>query len=104
MNSILRKYLDKFIVFFINKTLIYSKIKQEHEKHLTIILHVLREQWLFANFSKCNFFKNTIQYLGHVVSKYGISVSLDKIKAITEWHVPNNVTDIRSFTGITGYY
>ena len=55
-------------------------------------------------FSKCNFSKDKIQYVEHVVSKDGISVDLDKIKAIIECYVPKNVTDIRSFMGITGYY
>ena len=57
MNSILSNYLDKFVVVFIDDILIYSKNKQEHEEHLRIILQVLREQQLFANFSKCDFFQ-----------------------------------------------
>ena len=65
---------------------------------------MLREQQLFAKFTKCELFKDIIQYLGHVVSKYGIFVDLDKIKAITEWPVPKKVTYIISFMGITGYY
>ena len=65
---------------------------------------MLREQQIFSKFRKCDLFKERIKYLGHMVSKDGISVDPGKIKAITEWHVPNNVTDIRSFTGMTGYY
>ena len=104
MNSIISSYLDKFVVIFIDDILIYLKNKQEHEEHIKIILQVLREQQLYAKFSKCDFFKDGIQYLGHVVSKDGISVDPDKIKAITKWIVPKNVTDIRSFMGIIGYY
>ena len=58
---------------------------------------MLREQQLFSKFIKCDFFKDKIQYLGHVVSKEGISVDPNKIKAIIEWHVSKNVTNIRSF-------
>ena len=65
---------------------------------------MLREQQLYAKFSKCDFYKYKIQYLGHVVSNDGISVDPDKIKAIMEWSVPKKVSDIRSFMGITGYY
>ena len=54
---------------------------------------MLREQQLFSKFNKCDFFKYIIQYLGHVVSKDGISVDPDKIKAVTEWHVPKNIID-----------
>ena len=64
----------------------------------------LREHQLFAKFSKCDFFKDKIQYLGHVVTKEGISVDPEKIKAIEDWLVPKDITDVRSFMGITGYY
>ena len=100
----LSNYLDNFVVVFIDNMLIYSKNEQEHKEHLNIILQVLREQELYTKFSKCDFFKYKIQYLGHVVSKDGISVDPNKIKAITEWSVPNNVTDISSFMGIIKYY
>ena len=72
------------MVLFINNILIYYKNKQEHEEHLSIVLQVLREQQIYAKFRKCDFFKDKIQYLGHVVSKDGISFDLDKIKAIIE--------------------
>ena len=104
MNNILSNYLDKFLVFFIEDILIYSKNEQEHKEHLKIVLQVLREQQLYAKFSKCDFFKDKIQYLEHIMSKYGISVNPDKVKAIMEWSVPKNVSDIRSFMGITRYY
>ena len=64
----------------------------------------LREHQLFTKFSKCDFFKDKIQYLGHVVTKEGISVDPEKIWAIEDWSVPKDVTDVRSFMGITGYY
>ena len=64
----------------------------------------LREHQLFAKFSKCDFFKDKIQYLGHIVTKEGISVDPEKIRAIEDWSVPKDVTDVRSFMGITGYY
>ena len=102
MSIILSNYLDKFVVVFIDDILIYSKNEQENEERLKLVLQVLREQQLSAKFSKCDLFKDKIQYLGHVVSKDGISIDLDKIKAIIEWSVPKNITDIRSFMGITG--
>ena len=104
MNSILSNYLDKFVVIFIDNILIYSKNKLEHEEHIKIILQVLKEQQLYAKFSKCDFFKDQIEYLGHVVSNDGISIDPDKINAITKWRVPKNVTGISSFMGIIGYY
>ena len=104
MNKVLHKYLDKFVVVFIDGVLIYSKSKEEHEEHLKNFLQVLREHQLYAKFNKCDFFKDKIQYLGHVITKEGISVDLEKIKAIEKWSVPKDVTDVRSFMGITSYY
>ena len=80
MNIVLSKYLDKFVVIFIDDILIYSKTKEEQDEHLQIILQVLREHQLYAKFSKCEFYKDKLQYLGHVISEEGISVDLDKIK------------------------
>ena len=60
LKSILRNYLDKFVVVFIDGILIYSKNEQEHEDHLRIVLQVLREQQLYAKFNKCDFFKDKI--------------------------------------------
>ena len=65
---------------------------------------MLREQQLFVKFSKCNFFKYRIQYLGYVVSNDGILVDPDKIKSIMECPVPKNTIDIISFMGIIDYY
>ena len=61
---------------------------------MQIILQVLREHKVYAKFSKCEFYKDKIQYLGNVISKEEISVDPDKIKAIIDWHVPKDVTDV----------
>ena len=60
MNNIMHKYLDKFVVVFIDDILIYSKSKEEHKEHLKIVLQELREHQLYAKFSKCDFFKDKI--------------------------------------------
>jgi hypothetical protein len=104
MNSISSEYLDKFVVVFIDDILVYSKIEEEHEEHLRIVLKMLREHKLYANFDKCDFYQKKIQYLGHVISAEGIVVDPEKTKAIMEWLVPKDVEDIQSFMGITGYY
>ena len=65
---------------------------------------MLREHQLYAKFSKCDFFKDKIDNFGHALTKDGILVDPDKIKEINEWPFPKDVTDVRSFMGITGYY
>ena len=104
MNSIFSQYLDKFVVVFIYDILVYSKMEEEHDEHLWIVLQTLRKHKLYAKFDKCAFFQKEIQYLGHVISSEGITVDPEKIKSIMECPVPKDVADIRSFMGITGYY
>jgi hypothetical protein len=104
MNNVLSKFLDKFVLVFIDDILIYSKNREEHEEHLRLVLQVLREHQLYAKFSKCDFFQKQIHYLGHVLSKEGVAVDPDKIRSIMEWPTPKDVSDIRSFMGLAGYY
>ena len=89
---------------FIDNILIYSKSEEEHKEHLKIVLQELQEHQLLEKFSKYDFFKDKIQYLGHVVTKEGISMDPEKIKEIKDWPVLKDVTDVRSFMGITSYY
>ena len=59
---------------------------------------------MYAKFSKCDFYKEEIQYLGHIITREGIVVDPEKIRTIIEWRVPKDVADIRSFMGLAGYY
>jgi hypothetical protein len=96
--------LDKFVVVFIDDILIYSKNEEEHAKHLRIALTLLREHQLYAKFSKCVFWLEEIQFLGHVLSANGIAVDSSKVKDILEWKPPTTVHQVRSFLGLAGYY
>ena len=69
-----------------------------------MVLTRLREKKLYAKFSKCQFWLEEVAFLGHVVSKDGVSVDPKKINAVTEWQRPTSVTEIRSFLGLAGYY
>ena len=78
MNRVFKPYLNQYVVVFIDDILVYSKNKEEHEKHLRVILQTLKEHQLFSKLKKCEFWLDQISFLGHVVSKDGISV--DKAK------------------------
>ncbi|XP_031099834.1 uncharacterized protein LOC116004033 [Ipomoea triloba] len=101
MNMIFLPYLDKFIVVFIDEILVYSKTPEEHEEHLRTMLQMLREKKLFAKLSKCEFWKDEVAFLVHIITKEGIVVDPTKIRAVTEWEAPKSVTEIRSF--LDGY-
>ncbi|KAK1421783.1 hypothetical protein QVD17_24409 [Tagetes erecta] len=104
MNRVCRPYLDKFVIVFIDDILIYSKSKSEHEQHLRLILELLKEEKLYAKFSKCEFWLKEVQFLGHTVNDKGIYVDPAKIEAIQKWAEPKTPTEIRSFLGLAGYY
>ena len=59
---------------------------------------------MYAKLSKCDFYRDRIQYLGHIISEEGISVDLENIEVIMNWPTQRNVTDIRYFMGFAGYY
>ena len=74
MNRIFHPFLDSFVVVFIDDILIYSKTFEEHEKHLIAVLQILKDKKLYAKMSKCEFWLEEIKFLGHVISKKGVSV------------------------------
>jgi hypothetical protein len=104
MNNVLSKFLDKFVLVFIDDILVYSKNREEHEEHLRLVLQVIREHQFYAKFNKCYFFQKQIHYLGHVLSEEGVAVDPEKIRSIIEWPTPRDVLDIISFMGLAGYY
>jgi len=103
-NRIFKPYLDHFVIIFIDDILIYSKSPQEHAQHLRIVLSILREKQLFANFSKCKFWFSEVKFQGHVISQGGVAADQSKVEAGQNWTRPKNVSEVRSFLGLAGYY
>ncbi|KAL0537646.1 hypothetical protein IC582_026629 [Cucumis melo] len=93
MNKVFREFLDTFVIVCIDDILIYSKTEAEHEEHLRIVLQTLRDNKLYAKFSKCEFWLKQVSFLGHVVSKAGVSVDPAKIEAVTGWTRPSTVNE-----------
>ena len=96
--------MDQFVVVFIDDILMYSKDRENHDTHLRVLLETLRKEQLYAKLSKCEFLLNEVSFLGHIVSKEGIQVDPKKIEVVVEWKPPRNVTEVRSFLGLVGYY
>nr|GEX11053.1 putative reverse transcriptase domain-containing protein [Tanacetum cinerariifolium] len=80
MNRLCKPYLDRFVIVFIDDILIYSKNRKEHEEHLKLILKLLKEEELYAKFSKCEFWQSKIKFLGHVIDSEGIHIDPAKLK------------------------
>ncbi|PJE77798.1 hypothetical protein CI610_03273 [invertebrate metagenome] len=89
---------------FIDDILIFSKTVQEHLNRLESVFSKLEQHGLKLKASKCEFFKTSVTYLGHVVSEDGISTDPDKTAAVTDWPEPRNIKELRQFLGFAGYY
>ncbi|GKA22532.1 putative reverse transcriptase domain-containing protein [Tanacetum coccineum] len=105
MNRMCKPYMDKFVIVFIDDILIYSRNEKEHEEHLkTNSESLLKKEELYAKFSKCEFWINTVKFLGHVIDSSGIHVDPAKIEAVKNWASPTTPSEIRQFLGLAGYY
>jgi hypothetical protein len=104
MNSVSMPELDKFVVVFIDDILIYSKTDEDHANHLRVVLQRLRDHHLYAKFSKCKFWLDSVKFLGHTISSEGISVDPTKVQKVMDWKPPTSVHQIHSFLRLAGYY
>ncbi|KAH0695863.1 hypothetical protein KY289_013345 [Solanum tuberosum] len=104
MNRVFRQYLDSFVIVFIDDILIYSKNENDHIEHLRMVLQVLKDQRLYAKFSKCEFWLRSVAFLDHIVSSEGIEVNPKKTEVVKKCPRPLSPTDIRRFLGLASYY
>nr|GEW67800.1 hypothetical protein [Tanacetum cinerariifolium]GEW68800.1 hypothetical protein [Tanacetum cinerariifolium] len=96
-NRVCKPYLDKFVIVFIDDILIYFKGEDEHGKHSKIILELLKKERLYAKFSKCNFWLDSVQFFGHVIDRSGVHVDPAKIEAIKNWDAPTTPKRLGNF-------
>uniref|UniRef100_A0A2N9GCV0 RNA-directed DNA polymerase n=1 Tax=Fagus sylvatica TaxID=28930 RepID=A0A2N9GCV0_FAGSY len=94
MNHVLRAFIGRFVVVYFDDILIYSNNLEEYVMHVKSVLEILRKEKLFANLKKCTFCTDKLVFLGFVVSKRGIEVDEEKVKAIQEWPTPTTITEV----------
>ena len=104
MNDLFEPFLRKFVLVFFDDILIYSTSWQQHLIHLRTIFNVLHQNQLYLKKYKCSFGQNSVEYLGHIVSKDEVAADPSKLRAIQEWPQPRNVKELGGFLGLTGYY
>lgn len=102
MNDIMSPFLRKFVLVFLDDILIYSPTLQTHIEHIKLVLTKLREHQLYMKSS--TFAKTKLNYLGHIISDQGVATDPEKTAAMVNWPVPQSVTELRGFLGLTGYY
>jgi hypothetical protein len=104
MNHVLREFSSRLVVVYFDDILIYSRNETENCAHIRQVLQVLRDNKLYANLVKCTFAKDKVIFLGYVVSKHGVELDQSKIAAIQDCPTPMNVSQVRSFHGLAGFY
>ncbi len=104
MDQILCGLKNTFVTSYLDDVLIYSPTFELHCQHLKIVLDRIKQAGLKMNKSKCEFLRSELEFLGHHISRHGISPQQHKIRGIQELPVPKNLRDVRAFLGATGYY
>jgi hypothetical protein len=104
MNHIFKGQLRKYLLVFFDDILIYSKTWDEHLAHLGEVLDIMQAHSLYAKESKCEFGMRELLYLGHIISGQEVQVHQEKIRAIVDWPIPKNLTELRGLFGLCSYY
>ena len=104
MHDCLGELNMNWCIVYLDGIIIFSDTKEEHLKRLEAVFQKLCAGGLKLKPSKCFFFREEIEYLGHVVNGKGISTNPKKIEAVSKWPTPRTVYDVRSFLGFVGYY
>jgi hypothetical protein len=94
MNSVFMPELDKFMIVFVDDILVYSENEKDHTEHLRVVLTRLRDHQLYTKFSKCEFWLKRVPFLGHVLSKDGISVDPSKVQEVMNWKALTTIHEI----------
>lgn len=104
MNHVFQDKLRKHVLVFFDDILVYSRTLEEHVLHVSSVLELMQQHQLFAKESKCLFGQQQLEYLGHIISKEGVSTDPSKVSAMLEWPLPKSIKQLRGFLGLTGYY
>ena len=104
MNQVLRKYLEKFILVYLDDIIIYSKTFEEHKEHVRLVFETLRAVSLMMKPKKCKFTQKELQFLGHIISAEGIRTDPDKIAKMVILASPTNLKELRLKLGLFSYY
>jgi Reverse transcriptase (RNA-dependent DNA polymerase)/RNase H-like domain found in reverse transcriptase/Retroviral aspartyl protease/Integrase core domain/Integrase zinc binding domain len=104
MNRILRQFIGKSVIVYLDDIVIYSKSEKEHLQHLTAVFKALRKAELYAKPSKCTFIVPELEFCGHMVGSGKLRPLTSKIEVIRAWPRPTTVHEVRQFLGLASYY
>ncbi|CAI7825928.1 unnamed protein product, partial [Closterium sp. NIES-53] len=103
MNKAFRPLLDKCVIIYLDDILVYSRDKQQHLADLEAVFTVLDKLGQLTKGSKCEFFQDGLEFLGHVILEAGVEIDPKKLVTVKAWHPPTNLTELQSFLGFVNY-
>ncbi|KAJ7996783.1 hypothetical protein DPEC_G00240600 [Dallia pectoralis] len=92
------------VLVFLDDVIVFSQTLEEHEARLLKVLHRLKSYGLKLSPEKCQFFRSSVKYLGHIVDAQGVHTDPDKVSALRDWPRPGNREELKRFLGFSGYY
>ena len=104
MNNVFHGQIGKSVLVYLDDIMVFSKTAEEHIAHVREVLETLRQHKLFAKLSKCQFGKQEVHFLGHVVNAQGIKVDPKKVEVVRDWPVPHGVHEVRQYLGLANYF
>jgi len=97
INEVLKEFIGKFLIKYLDDILVYSTSNQKHMRHLNYVLQRLQQEKLLLNLKKFSFMKEELVYLGFIIFAEWLKMDLEKIEEIMEWPSPKIIFDVRSF-------
>lgn len=104
MQHCFRDEVFQILLVFLDDIIVFSRTVEEQIQRLEVVFQKLRQHGLKLKPSKCDFFKEEVKYLGHIVSKHGINTDPLKVQAVSDWATPSTPKQLRSFLGLASYY
>ena len=104
INHVLYDHLDEFVIAYLDDILIFFKTEKKHEKHIKKVLKKFQEKKLYLKSEKCEFHKQQVKYLEHIVTTEKLEMNSEKIKAVIEFLMSECIKNIQTFQKLTKYY
>ena len=104
MDEVLKEYTGKFVIVYLDDIFIFSQNKEEHLRHLKLVLGTLQKEKLLLNLKNCSFLKKELIYLGFMVSEEGLKMDLEKVQVILNLPTPRSAYEVRIFHGLASFY
>src|SRR5207247_559535 len=104
INHVLYDHLNEFVITYLDNILIYSENKENHEKYVKKVLKRLQERNLYLKLKKCEFHKQQVKYLEHIVTTERLEMNSEKIKAVIKFLTLKCIKNIQAFQELAEYY